>query len=215
MNFFDRVRCSVGRKPNSESRSRQDQGKSQSRRRFIQVNDSYKPTTRAIFAIGDVVGEPMLACTKPLTQGRIRCRAIAGHKVAFEPNATPAVVFHCIRNPRGWISLKPKRRIRAAKTKGKVSVGSLRLAPSRSIVPKERRSSSSIRITESVLGAGIVVREQANSLQKASPQSKCAQLPPVPRLTIHPHPNAFGNDHGRSRSFLRAGHGHLSAETLT
>src|SRR5260370_6194717 len=46
----------------------------------------------SIYAIGDVAGEPMLA-HKAMHEGRTAVEAIAGHRVAFEPNAIPAVVF--------------------------------------------------------------------------------------------------------------------------
>ena len=46
----------------------------------------------SIYAIGDIVGEPMLA-HKASHEGRTAVEAIAGHKVAFEPKAIPAVVF--------------------------------------------------------------------------------------------------------------------------
>jgi dihydrolipoamide dehydrogenase len=45
-----------------------------------------------IYAIGDIVGEPMLA-HKASHQGRVAVEVIAGHKAAFEPKAIPAVVF--------------------------------------------------------------------------------------------------------------------------
>src|SRR5262249_59773741 len=46
----------------------------------------------SIFAMGDVAGEPMLA-HKASQEGRTGGEVIAGHKVAFEPRAIPAVVF--------------------------------------------------------------------------------------------------------------------------
>lgn len=45
-----------------------------------------------IYAIGDIVGEPMLA-HKASHEGRVAVEVIAGHKSAFEPMAIPAVVF--------------------------------------------------------------------------------------------------------------------------
>ena len=89
---FDRVLVSVGRKPNSEipgiDKTRVQVGP----RGFIQVNEQLQTNDPSIYAIGDVVGEPMLA-HKASHEGRVAVEAIAGHKVAFEPNAIPAVVF--------------------------------------------------------------------------------------------------------------------------
>src|SRR5207248_7517977 len=59
---------------------------------FIEVNKQLQTADSAIYAIGDVVGEPMLA-HKAMHEGRTAVEAIAGHKVAFEPAAIPAVVF--------------------------------------------------------------------------------------------------------------------------
>src|SRR6267154_1878055 len=80
---FDKVLVSVGRKPNSEipglERTQVDVGQ----RGFIQVNKHLQTDDPAIYAIGDVVGEPMLA-HKASHEGRTAVEHIAGHKVAFE-----------------------------------------------------------------------------------------------------------------------------------
>src|SRR5579872_3420296 len=89
---FDRVLVSVGRKPNSEIPGLEKTRVQVGQRGFIQVNKQLQTDDPAIFAIGDVVGEPMLA-HKASHEGRVAVEAIAGHKVAFEPNAIPAVVF--------------------------------------------------------------------------------------------------------------------------
>src|SRR4029077_5160122 len=89
---FDRVLVSVGRKPNSEIAGLEKTRVQVGQRGFIQVNKHLQTDDPAIYAIGDVVGEPMLA-HKASHEGRTAVEHIAGHKVAFEPNAIPAVVF--------------------------------------------------------------------------------------------------------------------------
>src|SRR5580698_4469631 len=89
---FDRVLVSVGRKPNSEIAGLDKTKVQVGPRGFIQVNKQLQTADPAIYAIGDVVGEPMLA-HKAMHEGRTAVEAIAGHKVAFEPAAIPAVVF--------------------------------------------------------------------------------------------------------------------------
>src|SRR5579863_2592840 len=89
---FDKVLVSVGRKPNSEIPGLENTQVKVGPRGFIQVNKQLQTDDPAIYAIGDVVGEPMLA-HKASHEGRTAVEAIAGHKVAFEPNAIPAVVF--------------------------------------------------------------------------------------------------------------------------
>src|SRR5437879_6903455 len=89
---FDRVRVSVGRKPNSEIPGLDKTRVQVGPKGFIQVNQQLQTDDPSIYAIGDVVGEPMLA-HKASHEGRVAVEAIASHKVAFEPNAIPAVVF--------------------------------------------------------------------------------------------------------------------------
>jgi len=89
---FDKVLVSVGRKPNSEIPGLEKTQVQVNTRGFIQVNKQLQTDDPSIYAIGDVVGEPMLA-HKASHEGRTAVEAIAGHKVAFEPNAIPAVVF--------------------------------------------------------------------------------------------------------------------------
>jgi dihydrolipoamide dehydrogenase len=61
-------------------------------RGFVEVDASLRTAEPHIYAIGDVVGEPMLA-HKASHEGRTAVEAIAGEKAAFEPLAIPAVVF--------------------------------------------------------------------------------------------------------------------------
>src|SRR5712691_9198359 len=89
---FDKVLVSVGRKPNSEIPGLDKTKIQLGQRGFVRVNEQLQTDDPSIFAIGDVVGEPMLA-HKASHEGRTAVEAIAGHKVAFEPNAIPAVVF--------------------------------------------------------------------------------------------------------------------------
>jgi dihydrolipoamide dehydrogenase len=62
------------------------------RRGWIKVNQQLRTDDPDIYAIGDIVGEPMLA-HKASHEGRVAVEVIAGHKAAFEPKAIPAVVF--------------------------------------------------------------------------------------------------------------------------
>jgi len=101
---FDRVLVSVGRKPNSEIPGLEKTRVQVGQRGFIQVNKQLQTDDPAIYAIGDVVGEPMLA-HKASHEGRVAVEAIAGHKVAFEPNAIPAIVFTSSSITATWRSI--------------------------------------------------------------------------------------------------------------
>src|SRR5918994_892045 len=82
----------VGRRPNSRIPGLDSTRVKVDERGFIGVDEQMRPDEPSIFAIGDVVGEPMLA-HKASHEGRIAVEVIAGENVAFEPRAIPAVVF--------------------------------------------------------------------------------------------------------------------------
>ena len=89
---YNKVLVSIGRKPNSENLGLENTKVKVTPRGFVEVNDQRQTTDPSIFAIGDIAGDPMLA-HKASHEGRVAVETIAGHKVAFEPQAIPAVVF--------------------------------------------------------------------------------------------------------------------------
>jgi dihydrolipoamide dehydrogenase len=89
---YDYVLVSVGRKPETSGLGLEKTKVNVNQRGWIIVNDQLKTDDLNIYAIGDIVGEPMLA-HKASHEGRTAVEAIAGHKVSFEPKAIPAVVF--------------------------------------------------------------------------------------------------------------------------
>ena len=89
---FDRVLVSIGRKPNSAVAGLDKTKVKIGDRGFIQVDASMRTGEPTVLAIGDVVGEPMLA-HKASHEARVAVEAVAGHKAVFEPQAIPAVVF--------------------------------------------------------------------------------------------------------------------------
>jgi len=89
---FDRVLVSVGRRPNSKIPGLDKTHVQVDQRGFIMVDEQRRTHEPSIFAIGDVVGEPMLA-HKASHEGRVAVEVMAGENVAFAPRAIPAVVF--------------------------------------------------------------------------------------------------------------------------
>jgi dihydrolipoamide dehydrogenase len=89
---FDYVLMSIGRKPYTKGLGLENARVSVNDRGWIKVNKQMKTDGDNIYAIGDIVGEPMLA-HKASHEARVAVDAIAGEKVAFEPLAIPAVVF--------------------------------------------------------------------------------------------------------------------------
>jgi len=91
-NTYDYVLMSIGRKPDTSGLGLENTKVKVNERGWIKVNNQMKTDDPDIYAIGDIVGEPMLA-HKASHEGRVAVEVIAGHKVAFEPMAIPAVVF--------------------------------------------------------------------------------------------------------------------------
>ena len=91
-NTYDYVLMSIGRKPDTSGLGLENTKVKVSERGWINVNNQMKTDDPDIYAIGDIVGEPMLA-HKASHEGRVAAEVIAGHKSAFEPMAIPAVVF--------------------------------------------------------------------------------------------------------------------------
>jgi dihydrolipoamide dehydrogenase len=89
---YEKVLVSIGRKPNGSVPGLERTKVEVDRKGFITVDAQRRTAEPSLYAIGDVAGEPMLA-HKATYEAKIAVEAIAGHKVAYEPRAIPAVVF--------------------------------------------------------------------------------------------------------------------------
>jgi dihydrolipoamide dehydrogenase len=183
---FDRVLVSVGRKPNSEIPGLEKTKVQVGQRGFIQVNKQLQTDDPAIYAIGDVVGEPMLA-HKASHEGRTTIEAIAGHKVAFEPNAIPAVVF---TDPEvAWAGLTETQ---AQKENREIKVAKFPWAASGRAITLDRPEGMTKLIfdpqSERVLGVGIVGVGAGEMIAEGVLAIEMAALAKDVALTIHPHP---------------------------
>jgi len=89
---FSRVLVSVGRRPNSAGLGLEKTKVQVGPKGFVAVDRQQRTADPHILAIGDVAGEPMLA-HKAAHEGKVAVEVLAGHAVAFEPRAIPAVVF--------------------------------------------------------------------------------------------------------------------------
>jgi dihydrolipoamide dehydrogenase len=184
--LFDRVLVSVGRKPNSEIPGLEKTRVQIGPRGFIQVNKQLQTDDPPIYAIGDVVGEPMLA-HKAMHEGRTAVEAIAGHKVAFEPNAIPAVVF---TDPEvAWCGLTETQ---AQKENIEIKVAKFPWAASGRAVTLDRPEGMTKLLidpqTERVLGVGIVGAGAGEMIAEGVLAIEMAALASDIALTIHPHP---------------------------
>ncbi|HWY21472.1 MAG TPA: dihydrolipoyl dehydrogenase [Candidatus Acidoferrum sp.] len=183
---FDRVLVSVGRKPNSEIPGLETTQVHVGARGFIEVNKQLQTADPSIYAIGDVVGEPMLA-HKASHEGRVAVEAIAGHKVAFEPAAIPAVVF---TDPEvAWCGLTETQ---AEKEQREIKVAKFPWGASGRAVTLDRPEGMTKLIvdpqTERVLGVGIVGAGAGELIAEGVLAIEMAALASDVAMTIHPHP---------------------------
>ena len=89
---YDRVLLSVGRRPNGKAIAAEAAGVTVNERGYIPVDKQMRTNVPHIFAIGDIVGEPMLA-HKATHEGKLAAEVIAGHKVAFDARTIPSVAY--------------------------------------------------------------------------------------------------------------------------
>src|SRR4029453_10730683 len=121
---FERVLVAVARRPASAGLGLENTRVNPDARGFITVDDRCRTTDKAIYAIGDVTGEPMLA-HRAMRQGRVAAEAIAGRPAAFDNVVVPAVVF---TDPEvAWCGLTERA---AAEAGREVKVGRLSWAAS-------------------------------------------------------------------------------------
>src|SRR5580698_2702565 len=183
---FDRVLVSVGRKPNSEIPGLEKTRVQVSPRGFIEVTKQRQTADPSIYAIGDAVGEPMLA-HKAMHEGRTAVEAIAGQKVAFEPAAIPAVVF---TDPEvAWCGLTETQ---AQKENREIKVAKFPWGASGRAVTIDRPEGMTKLIidpqTERVLGVGIVGAGAGELIAEGVLAVEMAALAHDVAMTIHPHP---------------------------
>jgi dihydrolipoamide dehydrogenase len=90
--LFDRVLVAVGRNPNGNNIGAENAGVAVDERGFIAANKQMKTNVDHIYAIGDIIGQPMLA-HKATHEGKIAAEVIAGEKVEFQAMTIPSVAY--------------------------------------------------------------------------------------------------------------------------
>ena len=89
---FNKVLVSVGRKPNTGLLNTEATDVKVNDSGFIQVDVYQRTSVKNIFAIGDIVGDPMLA-HKATHEGKVAAEVASGHPAAFDVRAIPSVVY--------------------------------------------------------------------------------------------------------------------------
>jgi dihydrolipoamide dehydrogenase len=183
---FDRVLVSIGRRPNSAVPGLDRTKVKVNARGFIEVDGARRTAEPSIYAIGDVVGEPMLA-HKASHEGRVAVESIAGERVAFEPLAIPAVVF---TDPElAWCGLTENE---AKQQNREVTVARFPWAASGRALTLDRPDGVTKLVldpkTERILGVGIVGPGAGELIAEGVLAVEMGANATDLRMSIHPHP---------------------------
>ena len=183
---FDRVLVSVGRKPNGKLIGAEAAGVAVDERGFIAVDNQQRTNVRHIFAIGDVVGQPMLA-HKAVHEGKVAAEVAAGSNRVFDARVIPSVAY---TDPEvAWVGMTETE----AKAKGiKIGKGVFPWAASgRSLSLGRDEGLTKIIFdpeTDRVLGAGIVGPNAGDLIAEVALAIEMGADATDLGLTIHPHP---------------------------
>lgn len=183
---FSKVLVSIGRTPNSENIGLENTKVETDKRGFVLIDEQRRTAEPSIFAIGDIAGEPMLA-HKASHEGHVAVEVIAGHKVAFEPRAIPAVVF---TDPEiAWAGITESE---AKEQRRKVEVLRFPWAASGRAITMDRTDGLTKLIvdpeTERILGVGLAGAGAGELISEGVLAIEMGANVTDLKLTIHPHP---------------------------
>ncbi|HPF35654.1 MAG TPA: dihydrolipoyl dehydrogenase [Candidatus Krumholzibacteria bacterium] len=183
---YDRVLVAIGRRPNTDDLGLEHTKVQVDERGVIATDEECRTAEKHIFAIGDVAAGPMLA-HKASREGKIAAEAIAGHKVAFDNRAIPAVVF---TDPEiSWCGLTERY---AEETGVAINVGKFPL----SALGRARaigRTEGFVKVisepeTDLILGMGIVGPHASELISEGALAIEMGATLADLTDTIHPHP---------------------------
>jgi dihydrolipoamide dehydrogenase len=184
--LFDRVLVAVGRKPNGLLIGADAAGVHVDERGFIAVDKQMRTNVSHIFAIGDIVGQPMLA-HKATHEGKVAAEVVAGEKRAFEARVIPSVAY---TDPEiAWVGVTETE----AKAKGiPYEKGVFPWAASgRSLAQGRDEGLTKLLFdpqTHRVIGGGIVGPSAGELIAEVALAVELGADAADVGLTIHPHP---------------------------
>ena len=183
---FDQILVAVGRSPNGKNIAAEKAGVHVDERGFIPVDSQQRSNVAHIFAIGDIVGNPMLA-HKASPEGRIAAEVIAGKKHHFMPKCIPSVAY---TDPEiAWTGLTENE----AKAKG-IDCGKgvfPWMASGRSLSMGRSEGLTKLLFdnkTNKIIGAGITGPNAGELISELSLAIEMGCDVEDISLTIHPHP---------------------------
>jgi dihydrolipoamide dehydrogenase len=183
---FDQILVAVGRRPNGHKISADKAGVNVDERGFIAVDNQMRTNQDHIFAIGDLVGQPMLA-HKSVAQGKIAAEVACGHKHFFEPKVIPNVAY---TDPElAWSGLTEKE-AKELNIKYEKAVFPWAANGRALSMHREEGLTKLLFCPESkrIIGAGIVGLNAGDLIAEASLAIEMECDVEDIALTIHPHP---------------------------
>ena len=183
---FDQILVAVGRSPNGRLIDADKAGVSVDERGFIDVDAQMRTNVPHIFAIGDIVGQPMLA-HKATHEAKVAAEVISGHKAAFDPMTIPSVAY---TDPEvAWMGLTETE----AKERGvDYEKGAFPWAASGRSLSLGRDEGLTKALfdkkTGRIIGAGIVGTNAGELIAEAVLAMEMGADAEDIGLTIHPHP---------------------------
>lgn len=183
---FDRILMAVGRSANGKLIDAEKAGVKVDDRGFISVDKQLRTNVNHIFAIGDVIGNPMLA-HKAVAEGRVAAEVIAGKKHFFDPITIPSVAY---TDPEvAWAGVTEKE----AKEKGiKYGKGVFPwVASGRALAMNRSEGFTKVifdKETNTIIGAGIVGTRAGDLIAETTLGIEMNCDAEDIALTIHPHP---------------------------
>jgi dihydrolipoamide dehydrogenase len=184
--LYDLVLASVGRTPNGKKIAAEKAGVAVSDRGFIAVDKQMRTNVPHIFAIGDVVGQPMLA-HKAVHEAHVAAEVAAGKKSFFDARVIPSVAY---TDPEvAWVGITEEE---AAKTGVKIGKATFPWAASGRAIANGRDEGFTKLIfdeaTHRVIGGGIVGTHAGDMIGEIALAIEMGADPTDIGKTIHPHP---------------------------
>ncbi|MGH3149330.1 MAG: dihydrolipoyl dehydrogenase [Streptosporangiaceae bacterium] len=183
---FDRILVAVGRRPNGQLIGAENAGVTVDERGFIAVDKQLRTNVPHIYAIGDVIGQPMLA-HKAMHEAKVAAEVIAGKPSSFDARVIPSVAY---TDPEvAWAGTTETEARAAGVTYGKgvfpwaASGRSLSLGRSEGLTKVLFDEASGRVIGCGIVGpsAGDLIAETALAIEMGADAADIG-------LTIHPHP---------------------------
>jgi dihydrolipoamide dehydrogenase len=183
---FDKVLVAVGRRPNGRTIGAESAGVLVDDRGFIPVDKQQRTSAPHIFAIGDVVGQPMLA-HKAVHEGRVAAEVVAGRAAYFDATVIPSVAY---TDPEvAWVGVTENEAKAAGVNYGK---GVFPWAASGRALSLGRDEGMTKVLfdetTERIIGCGIVGPNAGDLIAEAAIAIEMGADAADIGLTIHPHP---------------------------